>query len=154
MSPRHLDFRILCEYGAPIESILGTWPALPLVERFFASRGSKPLPRDIIMVALRHASAHMRRVHVRETQLVPGIVQALDTEDMHPDIFPELTSLSLRGYRSSATVAKALSRIVLYPRSIDSEKRGALLPKNLIHCVLVRVSLFIFLDATVTVRVL
>jgi hypothetical protein len=30
----YLDLRILCEYGAPIDNILGTWPTLPLVVGF------------------------------------------------------------------------------------------------------------------------
>jgi hypothetical protein len=51
MSPRRLDLRILCEYGAPIGSILRSWPTLPLVARFNASRKST-IPRNV-MVALR-----------------------------------------------------------------------------------------------------
>jgi hypothetical protein len=52
ISPRRLDLRILCKYGAPIESILGSWPTLPLVIEFDATRKSKPMPRNIL-VALR-----------------------------------------------------------------------------------------------------
>jgi F-box-like len=52
ISPRRLDLRILCKYGAPIESIMGAWPALPLVIEFDATRKSKPMPRNIL-VALR-----------------------------------------------------------------------------------------------------
>jgi hypothetical protein len=71
------------------------------------------------------------QVHVWETQLVPCIVQTLVAEDMAPDIFPELISLSQRGYRSSPYVAKAAvhfvttrcaaagSRTALYPCLID-----------------------------------
>jgi hypothetical protein len=51
MSPRRLDLRILCEYGAPIESILGSWPTLPLVVRYEDPK-SKSLP-DNVIVALR-----------------------------------------------------------------------------------------------------
>jgi len=84
------------------------------------------------------AISHVGQVHLWETQLVPGIVQALAMEDMLPDVLPELISLSLRGCRSSPFVAKAAvqfvvmrcsaasSRIVLYPCSIDSEKIEAL----------------------------
>ena len=53
MSPHRLDLRILCEYGAPIESILASWPTLPLVAKFNASPKSKDIPGNV-MVALRH----------------------------------------------------------------------------------------------------
>lgn len=52
ISPRRLDLRILCKYGAPIECILGSWPTFPLVIKFDATRKSKPMPRNIL-VALR-----------------------------------------------------------------------------------------------------
>ena len=53
MSPRRLDLRILCEYEAPIESILASWPTLPLVAMFnSAGWKSKHIPRNV-MVALR-----------------------------------------------------------------------------------------------------
>lgn len=51
-SPRRLDLRILCKYGPPIESILGSWPTFPLVIKFDATRKLKPMPRNIL-VALR-----------------------------------------------------------------------------------------------------
>jgi hypothetical protein len=38
------DLRILCESGAPIESILASWPTLPLVAKFNAVRKSKTFP--------------------------------------------------------------------------------------------------------------
>ena len=53
MSPRRLDLRITCENEAPIESILRSWPTLPLVVRNDASRKSKHLPRNVV-VALSH----------------------------------------------------------------------------------------------------
>jgi hypothetical protein len=54
MSPRRLEMRILCKYGAPIGSTLRSWPTLPLVVRFVsgARRKSEQLPRNIA-VALR-----------------------------------------------------------------------------------------------------
>ena len=52
ISPRRLDLRILCKYGAPIESILGSWPTFPLVIKFDATRKLKPMPRNVL-VALR-----------------------------------------------------------------------------------------------------
>ena len=52
MSPRRLDLRITCENEAPIESILRSWPTLPLVVRIDASRKSNRLPRNVV-VALR-----------------------------------------------------------------------------------------------------
>jgi len=54
--------------------------------------------------------------HVREfrafEQLVPGIVQALVTEDMATGVLPELTQLSLEGYRKSPAVAEAAEHFV------------------------------------------
>ena len=55
MSPRRLDMRILCKYGAPIGSTLRSWPTLPLVVRFDSDARPKSnhLPRNV-EVALRH----------------------------------------------------------------------------------------------------
>ncbi len=52
ISQHRLDLRILCGYGAPIESILGSWPTFPLVIKFNTTRKSKPMPKNIL-VALR-----------------------------------------------------------------------------------------------------
>jgi len=53
MSPRRLDLRIFCESGAPIGSILGSWPTLPLVIRYSArSQESTRMPKNVA-VALR-----------------------------------------------------------------------------------------------------
>ena len=52
MSPRRLGLRILCEDGAPIESILSFWPNLPLFVRLKGPK-SKSLPNNIT-IALRH----------------------------------------------------------------------------------------------------
>ena len=51
-SSRRLNLRILCKYGAPIGSILASWPTLPLVAKFNAGQKSKHIPRNV-MVALR-----------------------------------------------------------------------------------------------------
>jgi hypothetical protein len=49
MSPRRLDLRILCEYGAPIGSILDSWPTFPLVVKYCASRYPEPpLSRNVL----------------------------------------------------------------------------------------------------------
>jgi hypothetical protein len=50
---------------------------------------------------------HVREIHVFE-QLVPDIVQALVMEA----VLPELTSLSLNGYRKSPSTAKAAEEFV------------------------------------------
>jgi hypothetical protein len=54
--------------------------------------------------------------HAREfrafEQLVPGIVQALVTEDMATGILPELTKLSLQRYRRSPAVVEAAEQFV------------------------------------------
>ena len=47
MSPRRLDLRILCKSGAPIESVLDSWPTLPLFVRYDDPE-SKSLPNNII----------------------------------------------------------------------------------------------------------
>ena len=52
MSPRCLDLHILCTYGRPIGSILGSWPTFSLVVRFNASLRSEFMHRNV-MVALR-----------------------------------------------------------------------------------------------------
>ena len=69
---------------------------------------------------------HVGQVHVWETQLVPGIVQALATEDKPPDLLPELISLSLRGYRSSPSVAKAAVQFVAMRRGRVSDRAVSL----------------------------
>ena len=51
MSTRRLDLRILCTGRAPIETILSSWPALPLWVRYI-DRKSKSLPNNVI-IALR-----------------------------------------------------------------------------------------------------
>jgi hypothetical protein len=67
MSPRHLDLRILCKSGAPIESVLDSWPTLPLFVRYDGPE-SKSLPNNII-AALR------RPGRVYEIDLVlPGLL--------------------------------------------------------------------------------
>ena len=54
MSPRRLDLRIFCKKsGAPISSTLVSWPTLPLVVTYRTRRGSKQMPKHVL-VALRH----------------------------------------------------------------------------------------------------
>ena len=62
MSPRRLDLRVLCECGAPIESILSSWPTFPLVVRHNGPK-SKFLPNNVII-------ALHRRHRVFEIDLV------------------------------------------------------------------------------------
>ena len=75
MSPRRLDLRILCEYGAPIESILASWPTLPLVAMFHsAGWKSKHIPKNV-MVALRHPDRLCKiNLHVTSS-MVASIVE-------------------------------------------------------------------------------
>ena len=56
-SPRRLGLRILCESGPPIESILATWPTLPLVAKSSATPESRNIPRNVIVAD--HASTHV-----------------------------------------------------------------------------------------------
>ena len=55
---------------------------------------------------------HVTQVYVWEKELVPGIVQALATEDMAAGVLPELSALYLSGYRASPSVAKAAQQFV------------------------------------------
>ena len=50
---------------------------------------------------------HVRLVSVDVAQLVPGIVQALVTEDVAEGIIPELTSLGLEGFCQSPCMVEA-----------------------------------------------
>ena len=58
---------------------------------------------------------HVRKFSAFE-QLVPGIVQALFTEDMATGVLPELTQLSLEGYRKSPVVLEATEKFVVARR--------------------------------------
>ena len=73
MSPRRLGLRILCEYGAPIESILDSWPTLPLVVKFNAG-WTTHIPRNV-MAALRRPDRLCEiDLHVTSSML-PSIVE-------------------------------------------------------------------------------
>ena len=48
ISPRRLDLRIFCNYGAPIENILDSWPNLPLVVRHNGQTPKSP-PNNVIV---------------------------------------------------------------------------------------------------------
>jgi hypothetical protein len=54
---------------------------------------------------------HVTQVVVSE-KLVPSIVQALVADEMTAEVFPELTSLQLRRYRRTPSVAKAAEQFV------------------------------------------
>ena len=54
---------------------------------------------------------NMRQIRVVEG-LVPGIVQALATEDMAAGILPSLSSLHLKGFRQSLSLVEAAERFV------------------------------------------
>ena len=76
-SPRRLGLRILCEYGAPIGSILASWPTLPLVAMFNAGPKSKHIPRNV-MVALRRPDRLCEiDLHVTSSMLAP-IAQVME----------------------------------------------------------------------------
>ena len=74
-SPRRLGLRILCNSGAPIRSILASWPTLPLVAKFNAGPRSKHIPRNV-KVALRRPDRLCEiDLHVKSSMLAP-IVEA------------------------------------------------------------------------------
>ena len=75
LSPHRLDLRILCEYGAPIESFLGSWPTLPLVVRYKDLR-SKSLPYNVI-AALRRPHRVSEIDLVLPSSLIGSIVEAM-----------------------------------------------------------------------------
>jgi hypothetical protein len=55
---------------------------------------------------------HVRLVSVNVEQYVPGLVQALVTEDVAEGILPELTSLRLEGYRQSPSTVETVEQLV------------------------------------------
>ena len=70
-SPRRLGLRILCKYGAPIGSILTSWPILPLVAWFIADQKSKHIPRNV-KVALCHPERLCEiHLHVTSSMVAP-----------------------------------------------------------------------------------
>ena len=68
-SPRRLDLRILCEHGAPIGSILDSWPTLPLVAKFNTGWNSKHIFENV-MDALHHPDTGWRSKHIPENIMV------------------------------------------------------------------------------------
>ena len=70
MSPRRLDLRLLCDYGAPVKSILRSWPTLPLVVRF--NQPSKHLPGNIA-VAFRYPD-RLRTIYLEVTSSITGSI--------------------------------------------------------------------------------
>ncbi len=75
VSPCRLGLQILCRSGAPIESILDSWPTLPLVVRFKGPR-SKSLPKNII-VALRRPDRVCEIDLVLSSSLIESIVPVI-----------------------------------------------------------------------------
>jgi hypothetical protein len=75
ISPRRLDLRILCDYGAPIESILDSWPTLPLFIRHNGPE-STSLP-DNVVVALRHPARVCEIDLVLQSSSMGSIVEAM-----------------------------------------------------------------------------
>ena len=59
---------------------------------------------------------HVTKVTVWAKQLVPGILQALVTEDMAAGVLPELTTFRLYGYPSDPSVVKAAEQFVVTRR--------------------------------------
>ena len=79
LSPRRLDLQVLCKYGAPIESILGSWPTLPLVVRhtgigFWSKHESLP---DNVILSLRRPHRLCEIDVVLPRSLIEPIVEAI-----------------------------------------------------------------------------
>jgi hypothetical protein len=75
VSPRRLGLQILCKSGAPIESILDSWPTLPLVIRHKGLE-SRSLP-DNIIVALRRTDRVCAIDLVLTSSITGSIVEAI-----------------------------------------------------------------------------
>jgi len=75
VSPRRLGLQILCRSGAPIESILDSWPTLPLVVRYKGPK-SKSLPKNII-VALRRPDRVCELDLVLSSSVIESIVPVI-----------------------------------------------------------------------------
>ena len=75
VSPRRLGLQILCKSGAPIESILDSWPTLPLVVRYKGPK-SKSLPKNII-AALRRPDRVCELELVLSSSLIGSIVPVI-----------------------------------------------------------------------------
>ena len=87
VSPRRLGLQILCRSGAPIESILDSWPTLPLVVRYKGPK-SKSLPKNII-AALRRPGRVCEVDLVLSSSLIGSIVPAIQ------EPFPELECIRI-----------------------------------------------------------
>jgi len=88
------------------------------MEMEMPSRGEEDVEVDSAQwLELFQPFRHLTQVHVWEKRLVPGIVQALVTEEGEvnmaaPGVLPELSLLHLSGYRKSPSVAKAAEEFV------------------------------------------
>ncbi len=84
ISPRRLDLRILCEYGAPFVDVLQAWPTLPLVIRYKDTKSSSLSEDSDIIVALRHPD----RVWEINLGLSSSLIESIVPVIQEP--FPEL----------------------------------------------------------------
>jgi hypothetical protein len=75
VSPRRLGLQILCRSGAPIGSILDSWPTLPLLVRYKGPK-SKSLPKNII-VGLRRPDRVCEIDLVLPSSLIGSIVEVI-----------------------------------------------------------------------------
>jgi hypothetical protein len=84
-SPRHLNLRLLCTDRRPVKTMLGIWPALPILVRVVTKTGGS---RDMtnVVAALEE---HNRVCHIN----IQGIPNSLFTAMERP--FPVLKSISL-----------------------------------------------------------
>ena len=78
VSPRRLELRILCKSGAPIESILASWPTLPLVARYNASQKPELTPGNV-MTTLPHPDRPNANT---KSEFISGNI---DTTLLYPD---------------------------------------------------------------------
>ena len=70
-SPRRLALRILCEDGAPIGSILASWPTLPLVAKVDADWKSEHIPRNVMLALGSPDRLCQIDLHVASSMLAP-----------------------------------------------------------------------------------
>jgi len=93
-----------------ISPLLPSVDSLTINEPYKMPRGEEHV-ESMQWLELFQPFTHVRTVHVFE-QVVPGIVDALVAENTIAGVLPELSSLYLKGYRDSPSVAKAAEQFV------------------------------------------
>jgi hypothetical protein len=112
-SCRRLDWQLsfVAQISTQLSPLLSSVRSLSIKEDLALPTGEEDVD-STQWLELFQPFTHVTQVLVFGRQLVPGIVQALVTEDTATEVLPELTSLHLNGYRDSPPVAKAARQFV------------------------------------------